>query len=108
MKSALEIAMEKTSAIGEKAREELEKLSSEQLGNIDEIKKIYEGKIAERNILFEQEIMKLTNGVPLEIALSQIPPEARAPIDDARQKHIAERETLEEERDRKIADIKKS
>ena len=107
MKSALEIAMEKTSAIGEKARKELEKLSPKQRGEIEETKKVYEGKIAEREILFQQEMLKLTGGVPLEMALSQIPPEARAPIDDARQKHIAQREALEKERDRKIEEIKK-
>ena len=38
MKSALEIAMEKTSTIGEEAREELKKLSSAQRKEIEETK----------------------------------------------------------------------
>ncbi|MFC1491157.1 hypothetical protein ACFLQ0_01025 [Nitrospinota bacterium] len=107
MKSALEIAMEKTSAIGEKAREELSKLSPEQREKIEETKKIYEGKIAEREVLFDQEMMKLTGGVPLDVVLAQVPPEARAPVDEARRKHIEDREALEKERDQKIEEIKK-
>ena len=107
MKSALELAMEKPSAIGEEARKEMKKLSPDQRGQIEETKKVYEGKIAERDVLFQQQMMKLTGGVPLDVALSQIPPEARAPIDEARQKHIEEREALEKERDEKIEAIKK-
>ena len=108
MKSALEIALEKTKAIGDQAREELSKLSAAQREQIEETKKIYEGKIAEREVLFQQEMMKLTGGVPLDMALSQIPPEARAPIDEAREKHNAGREALEKERDEKIEAIKKN
>ena len=66
MKSALEIAMEKTSAIGEQARQELEKLSPEQRDKIEEIKKVYEGKIAEKDVLHQQELMKMTGGAPIE------------------------------------------
>ena len=108
MKSALEIALEKTKAIGDQAREELSKLSPAQREKIEETKKIYEGKIAERDVLFQQEIMKLTGGMPLDMALAQIPPEARAPLDDMRNKHNAEREALEKERAAKIEDIKKN
>lgn len=108
MKSALEIALEKTKAIGDQAREELSKLSPAQRKKIEETKKIYEGKIAERDVLFQQEIMKLTGGVPLDMALSQMPPEAQAPLDDMRNKHNAERQALETERDGKIEDIKKN
>jgi polyhydroxyalkanoate synthesis regulator protein len=108
MKSALEIAMEKTKAIGDQAREELSKLSPAQRKKIEETKKIYEGKIAERDVLFQQEIMKLTGGVPLEMARAQMPPEAQAPLDDMRDKHNAERQALEKERDGKIEDIKKN
>ncbi len=107
MKSALEIAMEKTKAIGDQAREELSKLSPAQREKIVETKKIYEGKIAEREILFQQEMMKFTGGVPLDVAISQIPPEAGGPIDEARNKHNEEREVLEKERDEKIEAIKK-
>ncbi len=108
MKSALEIAMEKTKAIGDQAREELSKLSPAQREKIEETKKIYEGKIAERDVLFQQEMLKLTGGQPLDMALAQIPPEARAPLDDMRNKHNAEREALEKEREDKIEDIKKN
>lgn len=108
MKSALEIAMEKTKAIGDQAREELSKLSPAQRNQIEEIKKIYEGKLAERDVLFQQEMMKLTGGIPLEMALSRIPTEARAPIEQAREKHNIEREALEKERDKKIEAIRKN
>ena len=106
MKSALEIALEKTKAIGDQAREELSKLSPEQREKIEETKKVYEGKIAEREVLFQQEMMKLTGGMPLEMAIAQLPPEAHAPLDEARRKHNEEREKLEAERDQKIETIK--
>lgn len=108
MKSALEIAMEKTKAIGDQAREELKKLSPAQRKEIKEIKNIYEGKIAERDVFFQQEMMKFTGGVPLESALAQIPPEARGPIDEAREKFNKDREVLENERDKKIEAVKKN
>ncbi len=107
MRSALEIAMEKTSAIGDRAREEMKKLSPEQRDSIEETKKIYEGKIAEREVLFQQEMMKLTGGTPLEAVRAQLPPEAQVPLDEARKKHIETREALEKERDEKIEMIKK-
>lgn len=107
MKSALELAMEKTEAIGKKAKEELEKLSPAQRAEIEKTRKLYEGKIAEREVMFRQELEKLSGGLPLERFESQLPPEARAPIDAIRNKHRQEREALEAERDEKIEEIKK-
>ena len=106
MKSALEIAMEKTSAIGEQARQELEKLTPEQRDKIEEIKKVYEGKIAEKDVLHQQEWMKMTGGAPPEAIEAQLEPEAREALGAFRQKFRDEREALEAERDEKIEAIK--
>lgn len=92
MKSALEIAMEKTSAIGEEARRELEKLTPGQKSSIGEIKKRYEGKIAEKDVLHQQELMKMTGGAPLEAVEAQLEPEAREALAAFRQKFRDERE----------------
>ena len=107
MKSALEIAMEKTSAIGEQARQELEKLTPEQRDKIEEIKKVYEGKIAEKDVLHQQELMKMTGGALIEAIEAQLGPEAREALGAFRQKFRGEREALEAERDEKIEAIKK-
>ena len=107
MKSALEIAMEKTSAIGEEARRELEKLTPGQKSSIEEIKKRYEGKIAEKDVLHQQELMKMTGGAPLEAVEAQLEPEARKALAAFRQKFRDERETLEAERDAAIEAVKK-
>ncbi len=107
MKSALEIAMEKTSAFGEQARQELEKLSPEQRRKIEEIKKVYEGKIAEKDVLHQQELMKMTGGTPPEAIEAQLEPEAKNALNVFRQKFRSEREALEAEREEKIEAIKK-
>lgn len=107
MRSALEIAMEKTSAIGEEARRELEKLTPGQKNSIEEIKKRYEGKIAEKDVLHQQELMKMTGGAPLEAVEAQLEPEAREALAAFRQKFRDERETLEAERDAAIEAVKK-
>lgn len=106
MKSALEIAMEKTSAIGERARQELEKLSPRQRERIEQIKKVYEGKIAEKDVLHQQELLGMTGGVPLEAVESQMKPEAREAVRAFRQKFRAERETLEARREAEIEAVK--
>ena len=107
MKSALEIAMEKTKAIGDEAREELAKLSPAAREKIEETKKVYVGKIAERKVLFEQELMKLTGGNPIEAIQDQLPDDAREALGQMHQKHTGEIEALETERDEKIEAIKK-
>ena len=107
MRSALEIAMEKTTKIGERAREELSRLSPQQREEIEEIKKIYAGKIAEKDILFQQELMKGTGGAPIEEMEGHLPPEAREAVNALREKFREEREALEAERDEKIEAVKK-
>ena len=106
MKSALEIAMEKTSAIGEQARQEMEKLTPDQRSKIEETKKVYEGKIAEKDVLHQQELMKMTGGTPPDAIEAQLEPEAREALNAFRQKFRSEREALETEREEKIEAIK--
>ena len=56
MKSALEIAMEKAKSMG--GDEEIASLSDDQKKKVSEIRKEYEGKIAEREIMLETELKK--------------------------------------------------
>jgi len=56
MKSALEIAMEK--AKGMAGDEEIVSLSDDQKKKVGEIRKEYEGKFAEREIMLETELKK--------------------------------------------------
>lgn len=107
MKSALEIAMEKTASIGAQAREELSKLSPGQRKEVEKIKKVYESKLAEKDVMFQQEAMKLTGGVPLEMAARVLPPELQEKLARAREKFKADKEALEAERDGKIEAVKK-
>jgi len=107
MKSALELAMEKTADIGKEAREELEKLTPQQREKVEEVKKIYEGKIAEKDVLLQEELLKMTGGAPPEAVEAHLPPDAREALNAARQRFREEREVLEAERDQKIEDIKK-
>ncbi|MBI3127628.1 MAG: hypothetical protein HYZ11_08510 [Candidatus Tectomicrobia bacterium] len=107
MKSALELAMEKTSAIGAKAREELAKLSPAQRAEIEKLKKVYEGKTAEKDVMFQQEAMKLTGGIPLEMASRALPPELAEKLGQLREKLKADKEAIEAERDQKIEAAKK-
>lgn len=107
MKSALELAMEKTAAIGRQAREELDKLSPAQREKLEDLKKVYEGKIAEKDVLLQQELSKLTGGMPIEAVEPHLPPEAREQLLAVRQKFREEKEALETERDEKIDAVKR-
>lgn len=107
MKSALELAMEKTSAIGAEAREELAKLSPAQRKEIEKLRKTYEGKIAEKDVMFQQEAMKITGGIPLDMAARALPPELQERLAQAREKFRADKEALEAERDAKVDAVKK-
>ena len=107
MKSALEIAMEKTSAIGEEARRELEKLTPGQKSRIEEIKKRYEGKIAEKDVLHQQELSKMTGGAPIEAVEAQLESEAKEALAAFRRKFREDRDALEAKRDAEIEAIRK-
>ncbi len=107
MKSARELAMEKTAEIGEKARKELARLTPGQRKEIEKIKKVYEGKLAERDVMFQQEALKLTGGIPVEVVERHLPPEAREVLQKAREKFRDDKEALEAERDEKIEAVKK-
>jgi hypothetical protein len=56
MKSALELALEKTESLLDQDRA---KLTNEQIAAIDEVKKTYEAKWAEQEIVLKQRIAKV-------------------------------------------------
>lgn len=94
MKSALELAMEKTeSMVDEKA-----KLTPEQLEAIDEVKKEYEAKWAEQEIVLNERIKKISSETdPQTFA------EHQKQFQDEKNRV---REQIFEERDQKIAQIR--
>tara|TARA_Y100001960_G_C14543389_1_gene762052 strand:+ start:541 stop:873 length:333 start_codon:yes stop_codon:yes gene_type:complete len=106
MKSALEIAMQKTASIGEKAREELEKLSPEDREAIEKIKKKYEAKIAEKDVFFQQETTKINSSIPIGTPPEQIPPEISQALTQLREKFNEDRSSLEQECEKEINAIK--
>ena len=94
MKSALELAMEKTeSMVDDKA-----KLTPEQLEAIDQIKKEYEAKWAEQEIVLNERIRKIsTQEDPQTFA------EHRGQFEEEKRRV---REQIFEDRDQKIAQIR--
>ena len=107
MKSALEIAMQKTASIGQKAREELEKLSPEDREAIEKIKKKYDAKIAEKDVFFQQETNKINSSIPIGTPPEQIPPEISQTLTKLRGKFNEDRASLEEECEKEVDTIKK-
>lgn len=95
MKSALELAMEKSDSMVDK---DATKLTLEQIGAIDEVKKQYEARWAEQEIVLQGKIAKMVQEVdPQTLA------EHRRQF-DAEIKQVRDR--IFEERDEKIAKIR--
>ncbi len=94
MKSALELALEKTDDLVE----DMGKLTPEQVGAIDEVKRQYEAKWAEQEIVLKQRIAK---------AQAETDPQTFA---EHRRQFAAEMNSVKEkifaERDEKIATIR--
>lgn len=93
MKSALEIAMEKTAGAQEGG-----KLTDEQRGTIGDLEKEYQAKIAEQEIMTESKIKAL--------AARAEGPEFQQQVYVLREQLVQERERLEEEKKAKVQAVR--
>jgi hypothetical protein len=100
MKSAIELALERTERFGQQAREDQVALTEEMTKEIEEIEKEYEAKIAEKDVMLQSELKKLYQSLhPMEA-------EQKAAILQAQ--FNEEKKTLREEKTSKVEEIKKS
>ncbi len=99
MKSAIELALEKTERLGKQARAEQVPLTEEMRKEIEEIEKENQAKIAEKDIMLKAELGKLP--------LSYPPPEAELMAAALTEKFNEEKKSLEDEKEGKIEEIKK-
>ncbi len=94
MKSALELAMEK---VGKLQSDEGE-LTDEQRQRIGELRKQYEAKIAEKEIMMQSEIQKLMQYRP--------PQEAMMGARQLQEQFLETKKALQQEADNKVAEIR--
>ncbi len=97
MKSAWELAMEKTERLAEEGRLERKHLSEEQRARISELEKEYEAKVAEKDIMLQETIK--------EALRRWTPGETEALIEGLKEKFNNEKQTLIEEKQKKIEAI---
>jgi Spy/CpxP family protein refolding chaperone len=98
MKSALELALERTDHVRQAIREEGLALTDEQREQLAEIEREYNAKIAEKDVMLQTEMRKLLMHYP--------PAEAVPEIEQLRDKFIDEKRQLTEERNEKAARIR--
>ena len=96
MKSALELAMEKLNA--RQAEESPASLTEAQRQEISDLRKQYEAKIAEKEIMLQSEIRQLVQRRP--------PQEAMAAAHELREKFQQTKKALQEEVEAKIAAVR--
>jgi dsDNA-specific endonuclease/ATPase MutS2 len=98
MKSALELALERTDHVRKAIRAEGLALSDVQREQLAEIEREYNAKIAEKDVMLQTEMRKLLMHYP--------PAEAVPVIEQLRDKFIDEKRQLTEERNEKAARIR--
>jgi hypothetical protein len=98
MKSALELALERTDHVRQAIREEGLTLTDDQRERLAELEREYSAKIAEKDVMLQTEMRKL---------LMQYPPAEIVPlIEQLRDKFIDEKRKLTEEKHEKAARIR--
>lgn len=98
IKSALDIAMEKAEKMAGESGEKNKRLTKGQKEEIAEIRKIYDAKSAEREIMLQSKIEKAAISNP-DDALSQ--------IEELKRELNEEKKALLDERDKKIEKIRR-
>ena len=100
MKSALELALERTDHVRKAIRDEGLALTDAQREQLAELEREYSAKIAEKDVMLQAEMRKL---------LMQYPAAEAAPVlEQLREKFIAEKRKLIEEKDEKAARIRQA
>ena len=98
MKSALELALERTDHVRKAIRDEGLALTDAQREQLAEIEREYNAKIAEKDVMLQTEMRKLLMHYP--------PAEAVPVIEQLRDRFIDEKRKLTEERNEKAARIR--
>jgi hypothetical protein len=96
MKSAVELAMERLGKL--RAQEPSVPLTDAQRQEISDLRKQYEAKIAEKEIMLQAEIRQLVQRRP--------PPEAMATAQELQEKFQEARKALQQELEEKIAAVR--
>ena len=99
MKSAIELALEKTERHGQQARAEQVPLTEEMKGNISKIEKEYDAKIAEKDVMLQSKIKIVYESVN--------PTEAQQLAERLQTEFREEKKSLLDEKSAKIEKIKK-
>jgi Spy/CpxP family protein refolding chaperone len=98
MKSALELALERTDHVRQAIRDEGLTLTDAQREQLAELEREYNAKIAEKDVMLQTEMRKLL--------LSHPPAEVVPVIEQLRARFIDEKRKLTEERNEKAARIR--
>jgi hypothetical protein len=100
MKSALELALERTDHVRKAIRDEGLSLTDEQRQQLAETEREYSAKIAEKDVMLQAEMRKL---------LMHYPPSEIGPVlEQLRERFIDEKRKLMEEKEVKTARIRQS
>jgi hypothetical protein len=100
MKSALELALERTDHVRQAIRDEGLVLTDDQRERLAEVEREYSAKIAEKDVMLQTEMRKL---------LMYYPPAEVAPmLEQLRERFIDEKRKLTEERNDKAARIRQA
>jgi pyrroline-5-carboxylate reductase len=100
MKSALELALERTDHVRKAIHEEGLTLTDEQREQLAELEREYSAKIAEKDVMLQAEMRKL---------LMQYPPAEVGPvIEQLREKFVDEKRKMVEEKEGKAARIRQA
>jgi hypothetical protein len=100
MKSALELALERTDHVRQAIREEGFTLTDAQRQQLAELEREYSAKIAEKDVMLQAELRKLFMNYP--------PAEVGALIEQLRQQFVDEKRKLTEEKEEKAARIRQA
>jgi hypothetical protein len=100
MKSALELALERTDHVRQAIREEGLTLTDAQRQQLAELEREYSAKIAEKDVMLQAELRKLFMNYP--------PAEVGALIEQLRQQFVDEKRKLTEEKEEKAARIRQA
>jgi pyrroline-5-carboxylate reductase len=100
MKSALELALERTDHVRKAIRDEGLTLTDTQREQLAELEREYSAKIAEKDVMLQAEMRKVFMHYP--------PAEAGAVLEQLREKFIDDKRKLMEEKEEKAARIRQA
>lgn len=100
MKSALELALERTEHVRKTIQEEGLTLTKAQQDQLAELEREYNAKIAEKDVMLQTEMRQLFTRYP--------PQEAYAHAEELRQRFLEDKRKLAEEKEQKATSIRQA